>query len=221
MVEFFFLDEPPLDEIEFRQGDHERPLGQSGSRGRDAGLRATIDWSRASCTRPWRRSVNLKASRYAKHRRRFVVPSPARWWGRRFLSRSRFSDERRRFSDCAPHSRDPRDLWSLQVDSSHAERVDVVVRSLLRRHLSCRSGGEDTAHDEIAQAILVFGTTEDNGKASPELTARLDQALSLYRAGTCSVDRGHRWSAVRATSTPKQASRRRIWRIKACRLIAS
>jgi len=34
-----------------------------------------------------------------------------------------------------------------------------------------------------AQAILVFGTTEDNGKASPELMARLDQALSLYRAG--------------------------------------
>jgi uncharacterized SAM-binding protein YcdF (DUF218 family) len=34
-----------------------------------------------------------------------------------------------------------------------------------------------------AQAILVFGTTEDNGTASPELTARLNQALSLYNAG--------------------------------------
>ncbi|HUY16222.1 MAG TPA: YdcF family protein [Acidimicrobiales bacterium] len=34
-----------------------------------------------------------------------------------------------------------------------------------------------------AQAILVFGTTEDNGRASPELKARLDQALSLYREG--------------------------------------
>ena len=31
-----------------------------------------------------------------------------------------------------------------------------------------------------AQAILVFGTTENNGKASPELAARLDQALTLY-----------------------------------------
>ena len=31
-----------------------------------------------------------------------------------------------------------------------------------------------------AQAILVFGTTEDNGKPSPELKARLDQALNLY-----------------------------------------
>ena len=34
-----------------------------------------------------------------------------------------------------------------------------------------------------AQAILVFGTTEDNGKASRELKGRLDQALSLYREG--------------------------------------
>ncbi len=33
-----------------------------------------------------------------------------------------------------------------------------------------------------AQAILVFGTTENNGKASPELKARLDQALVLYKA---------------------------------------
>jgi uncharacterized SAM-binding protein YcdF (DUF218 family) len=31
-----------------------------------------------------------------------------------------------------------------------------------------------------AQAILVFGTTEDNGTPSPELQARLDQALSLF-----------------------------------------
>jgi uncharacterized SAM-binding protein YcdF (DUF218 family) len=31
-----------------------------------------------------------------------------------------------------------------------------------------------------AQAILVFGTTEDNGTASPELQARLDQALVLW-----------------------------------------
>jgi uncharacterized SAM-binding protein YcdF (DUF218 family) len=34
-----------------------------------------------------------------------------------------------------------------------------------------------------AQAILVFGTTEDNGVASPELTARLNHALLLYREG--------------------------------------
>jgi uncharacterized SAM-binding protein YcdF (DUF218 family) len=34
-----------------------------------------------------------------------------------------------------------------------------------------------------AQAILVFGTTEDNGVPSPELTARLDQALHLYDLG--------------------------------------
>ena len=31
-----------------------------------------------------------------------------------------------------------------------------------------------------AQAILVFGTTENNGKPSPELKARLDQALDLF-----------------------------------------
>jgi uncharacterized SAM-binding protein YcdF (DUF218 family) len=31
-----------------------------------------------------------------------------------------------------------------------------------------------------AQAILVFGTTEDNGTPSPELRARLDQALALW-----------------------------------------
>lgn len=34
-----------------------------------------------------------------------------------------------------------------------------------------------------AQAILVFGTTEDNGTPSPELRARLNQALTVYRAG--------------------------------------
>jgi len=31
-----------------------------------------------------------------------------------------------------------------------------------------------------AQAILVFGTTEDNGTPSPELQARLDQALVMW-----------------------------------------
>jgi uncharacterized SAM-binding protein YcdF (DUF218 family) len=34
-----------------------------------------------------------------------------------------------------------------------------------------------------AQAILVFGTTEDNGTPSPELKTRLDQALKLYQEG--------------------------------------
>jgi uncharacterized SAM-binding protein YcdF (DUF218 family) len=34
-----------------------------------------------------------------------------------------------------------------------------------------------------AQAILVFGTTEDNGTPSPELQARLDQALTLWHKG--------------------------------------
>ena len=34
-----------------------------------------------------------------------------------------------------------------------------------------------------AQAILVFGTTEDNGTPSPELQARLDQALVLWHKG--------------------------------------
>ena len=40
-----------------------------------------------------------------------------------------------------------------------------------------------TGHEhstEDAQAILVFGTTEDNGTPSPELQARLDQALVLW-----------------------------------------
>jgi len=32
-----------------------------------------------------------------------------------------------------------------------------------------------------AQAILVYGTTEDNGTPSPELRARLDDALTLFR----------------------------------------
>ena len=34
-----------------------------------------------------------------------------------------------------------------------------------------------------AQAILVFGTTQDNGTPSPELRARLDQALILWHKG--------------------------------------
>jgi uncharacterized SAM-binding protein YcdF (DUF218 family) len=34
-----------------------------------------------------------------------------------------------------------------------------------------------------AQAVLVFGTTEDNGTPSPELRARLDQALVLWHKG--------------------------------------
>lgn len=43
-----------------------------------------------------------------------------------------------------------------------------------------------TGHEhstQRAQAILVFGTTEDNGTPSAELRARLDQALLLYRKG--------------------------------------
>lgn len=42
-------------------------------------------------------------------------------------------------------------------------------------------GHEHSTH--AAQAILVFGTTEDDGVPSAELTARLDQALAVYRAG--------------------------------------
>ena len=47
-----------------------------------------------------------------------------------------------------------------------------------------------------AQAILVFGTTEDNGTPSPVLTARLNQALALYKA--------HRapWVAVTGGNQP-------------------
>jgi uncharacterized SAM-binding protein YcdF (DUF218 family) len=41
------------------------------------------------------------------------------------------------------------------------------------------TGHEHSA--KSAQAILVFGTTEDNGKPSPELQARLDNALALWR----------------------------------------
>ena len=40
-----------------------------------------------------------------------------------------------------------------------------------------------TGHEhssKSAQAILVFGTTEDNGRPSPELKARLDHALMLW-----------------------------------------
>ena len=43
-----------------------------------------------------------------------------------------------------------------------------------------------TGHDHStrhAQAILVFGTTEDNGTPSPELQARLNQALVLWHKG--------------------------------------
>jgi uncharacterized SAM-binding protein YcdF (DUF218 family) len=47
-----------------------------------------------------------------------------------------------------------------------------------------------------AQAILVYGTTEDNGKASPELKARLDQALTLYQEGRAP------WVAVTGGNRP-------------------
>jgi uncharacterized SAM-binding protein YcdF (DUF218 family) len=47
-----------------------------------------------------------------------------------------------------------------------------------------------------AQAILVYGTTEDNGTASPELAARLDQALALYR------DHRAPWVAVTGGNKP-------------------
>ena len=46
-----------------------------------------------------------------------------------------------------------------------------------------------------AQAILVFGTAELNGRPSPELAARLDDALTLYdahRAGWIAVTGGSR-----------------------------
>ncbi len=48
-----------------------------------------------------------------------------------------------------------------------------------------------------APAILVFGTTEDNGVASQELRARLDEALVVYRA-----DRGVHWIAVTGGNRP-------------------
>src|ERR1035437_8188300 len=57
-----------------------------------------------------------------------------------------------------------------------------------------------------AQAILVFGTTENNGKPSPELKARLDQALYLYnhhRAPWIVVTGGNR---PRRSPTPAGAA---------------
>jgi uncharacterized SAM-binding protein YcdF (DUF218 family) len=56
-----------------------------------------------------------------------------------------------------------------------------------------------TGHEhskENAQAILVFGTTEDNGTPSAELTVRLDHALALYRAGRAP------WIAVTGGNRP-------------------
>lgn len=47
-----------------------------------------------------------------------------------------------------------------------------------------------------AQAILVFGTAEDNGKPSQELRARLDEALAVYRAGRAP------WIAVTGGNRP-------------------
>jgi uncharacterized SAM-binding protein YcdF (DUF218 family) len=50
-----------------------------------------------------------------------------------------------------------------------------------------------------AQAILVFGTTEDNGTPSPELQARLDQALVLWHKGRAP------WIAVTGGKRPGDA----------------
>lgn len=47
-----------------------------------------------------------------------------------------------------------------------------------------------------AQAILVFGTTEDNGRPSPELRARLDHALALWN------DHRAQWVAVTGGKRP-------------------
>jgi uncharacterized SAM-binding protein YcdF (DUF218 family) len=47
------------------------------------------------------------------------------------------------------------------------------------------TGHEHSMHH--AQAILVFGTTEDNGTPSPELQARLDQAISLFGKGRAPI----------------------------------
>lgn len=51
-----------------------------------------------------------------------------------------------------------------------------------------------------AQAILVFGTTEDDGVPSSELKARLDQALSLYDHGRAP------WVAVTGGKRPGDAN---------------
>jgi uncharacterized SAM-binding protein YcdF (DUF218 family) len=59
-----------------------------------------------------------------------------------------------------------------------------------------------TSHEHSnadAQAILVFGTTEDNGVPSPELQARLDQALTLYKEGRAP------WVAVTGGNRPGDA----------------
>ncbi len=56
-----------------------------------------------------------------------------------------------------------------------------------------------TGHEhskQSAQAILVFGTTEDNGTPSPELTVRLHHALALYKEGRAP------WIAVTGGNRP-------------------
>jgi uncharacterized SAM-binding protein YcdF (DUF218 family) len=59
-------------------------------------------------------------------------------------------------------------------------------------------GHEHSTHS--AQAILVFGTTEDDGVPSAELTARLDQALTVYHAGRAP------WIAVTGGKRPGDAN---------------
>ena len=51
---------------------------------------------------------------------------------------------------------------------------------------SCRCGGR-RADDEPqrADAIVVLGAAQYDGKPSPVLEARLDHALDLYQAGPC------------------------------------
>ena len=69
--------------------------------------------------------------------------------------------------------------WALRIASALATLV-VVYFAVTFVQIWLR--GHEHSHAS-AQAILVFGTTENNGVASPELAARLDQALVLYREG--------------------------------------
>ena len=64
-----------------------------------------------------------------------------------------------------------------------------------RHHVRPGVAGDDVPRRGHADAIVVLGAAQYDGRPSPVLEARLDQALRLYEAGIAPRDRGHRRAA--------------------------
>ena len=80
----------------------------------------------------------------------------------------------------------------------------VLLVGLRRADVRAGVPGEQPRRRPPADAIVVLGAAQYDGRPSPVLQDRLDHALELYEAGPAPIDRGHRRPAGGRHGSPRR-----------------